>query len=278
MARQPHEEHPESGSWRDRVHEVIFEADTPTGKFFDITLLIFIFLSVVVVMLESITEIRLEYGDMLTAAEWFFTIVFSIEYILRLVSVHKPSKYAWSFFGVIDLISILPTYLSLVFAGSQFLLVFRAMRLLRIFRVFKMVRYINGSREIIQGLRRSFGKILVFFMFLIMIALIMGSIMYLVEGEERGFNSIPKSMYWAIVTMTTVGYGDITPGTPVGQLIASILMIMGYAIIAVPTGIATVEIARTTKESVTTQVCKECNREGHDANAAYCKFCGEPIT
>jgi voltage-gated potassium channel len=254
---------------------VIFEADTPAGKLFDVLLLIFIGCSVLVVLLDSVGSIHGDYGDALLLAEWIFTILFTLEYLLRIYSSHRPSRYVKSFYGIIDLLAILPTYLSLILAGSQFLLVIRILRLLRLFRVFKLVHYVSASRVLAIALRNSRHKIVVFLEVVLTLVVIMGSLMYLIEGEENGFSSIPRSIYWAVVTLTTVGYGDIAPQTVVGQFLASIVMIIGYAIIAVPTGIITMEMAKTT--STNTQVCQNCHKTDHDDDALFCKRCGEPL-
>ena len=231
-------------SWKHRLHEIVFEADTPSGKAFDITLLIAIVMSVATVMLESVAEIQTNYGPLLITLEWFFTILFTIEYIVRLASVGRPSRYAVSFFGIVDLLSILPTYLSVIFAGTQSLLIIRVFRLLRIFRVLKLRHYLTAAQVLEQALRGSRLKITVFLAAVLSLSIVAGVLMYLIEGPAAGFTSIPRGMYWAIVTMTTVGYGDIAPLTPVGQVGASCLMILGYAIIAVPTGIVSVKIAQ----------------------------------
>jgi len=257
---------------RSRLHEIIFEADTPLGKLFDITLLILIVLSVIVVLLDSVAGIHSRYGDLLLIAEWLFTILFTAEYLLRIITSTKPSNYIFSFYGIIDLLAILPTYLSLVLVGSQYLLVIRMLRLLRVFRVFKLTRYVGASKVLAVALRNSRHKIVVFLEVVLTLVVVMGSIMYMVEGPEHGFNSIPHSIYWAIVTLTTVGYGDIAPQTFFGQAIASMVMIIGYAIIAVPTGIISVEMAKATQSN--TRVCQNCNCDDHDDDAKYCKNCG----
>lgn len=260
--------------WREWLHEIIFEADTPGGKAFDVALIISILLSVAAVMLESITPVRLRHGEALSIAEWFFTILFTAEYILRLLCVGRPLKYAGSFFGIVDLLAIVPTYASLLVPGSHYLLVIRLLRILRIFRLFKLVQYLNEARLITQALRASSRKIVVFLFAVLTLVVIFGSLIYMVEGEENGFISIPRSIYWTIVTLTTVGYGDISPQTAFGQFLASIVMILGYGIIAVPTGIVTVEMAHSFKTDITTQSCQVCGAEGHDPDAVYCKFCG----
>jgi voltage-gated potassium channel len=260
--------------WRERMYEVIFEADTPAGRAFDIALLIAIGLSVAAVVLESVAEIRLRHGTALRFVEWLFTILFTLEYLVRLMSVRRPIRYATSFFGVVDLLAIVPTYLSLVVVGAQSLLVIRALRLLRIFRVLKIARHLKEMGSLLAALRATRTKISVFVMVLLTLVLIMGSAMYVVEGEASGFTSIPRGIYWAIVTVTTVGYGDIAPRTIFGQIIAATAMLLGYSLIIIPTGIFSTELARLTSKPVTTQCCPACLREGHDRDAAFCKHCG----
>jgi voltage-gated potassium channel len=263
-------------NWRDQLHEIIFEADTPAGKLFDVVLIWSIIISVVVVLLDSVASVRIKYGEWLYIFEWFFTILFTIEYILRLLSVRQPWRYAASFFGLVDLLAILPTYISLFIPGSQYLLTIRILRLLRIFRVFKLAAYLSEAQLIVAALRASRRKISVFLFAVLVIVVIIGSAMYVVEGAENGFDSIPTGMYWSIVTLTTVGYGDISPQTPLGKAIASLVMIIGYAIIAVPTGIVTAELAQVARKGhITTQSCPTCGMEGHDHDAVHCKYCGE---
>jgi voltage-gated potassium channel len=267
---------------RAKLHEVIFEADTEAGKRFDIILLIAILASVIVVILESVPAYQLKYGLYFTVVEWAFTIFFTIEYVLRLYAVYRPLKYATSFFGIIDLMSILPTYLSLIFAGTHSLMIVRGLRLLRVFRIFKLANFLVEGQVIITALKASRAKISVFVIFILIMVSIFGSIMYLVEGSQNEqFDSIPRSIYWAIVTLTTVGYGDISPITSFGQFIAAIIMISGYAIIAVPTGIVTAEVMDATnkkkKQKVTSQTCRFCSEEGHDKDAIFCKYCGEKL-
>ncbi|NJN26253.1 MAG: ion transporter [Cyclobacteriaceae bacterium] len=261
-------------SARQKFHEVIFEADTFWGKFFDVVLIISIIASVLVVMLESVSELNAIYGKYFKTIEWVFTIVFTVEYIARIISLRKPLNYVKSFYGVIDLLSILPTFLSLLFVGAHALIVMRVMRLLRIFRVLKLVRFFSEATRLFSALQSSLPKITVFLLSVICILLIVGTAMYIIEGRENGFTSIPKSIYWAIVTMTTVGYGDIAPSTVLGQTLASLIMILGYGIIAVPTGIVTSEINLNKHKEITTQACPVCSMEGHDADAAFCKYCG----
>ena len=263
--------------WRLKVHEVIFEADTPAGKWFDVLLIMAILTSVVLVLLDSVSTIQKSHGQILLAGEWFFTILFTIEYVLRLVSVGRPLAYATSFFGVVDLFAILPTYLSILIPGAQYLLVIRILRVLRIFRILKLVQYLGEARMLTQALRASSRKIIVFLFVVLTLVTIFGSLIYLIEDPKDGFTSIPKSIYWSIVTLTTVGYGDISPKTNLGQLLSSLIMITGYAIIAVPTGIVTVELAQAFKRQISTQACPECSAEGHDVDAKHCKYCGSKL-
>lgn len=261
--------------WRQRLHEIIFESDTPEGRLFDLLLLMAILVSLTVVLLESVSSIRNVYGAGLRVVEWFFTAVFTLEYILRALSMRRPRAYIMSFFGVVDLLSILPSYLSLVLPGTQSLLVIRSLRFLRIFRVLKLGSYLSEAQVLGSALRASRNKITVFLGTVTTLVFIMGSLMYVIEGEKNGFTSIPVSIYWAVVTLTTVGYGDIAPRTPLGQAIAASVMILGYAIIAVPTGIVSVELAEATKrDRLSSAVCPHCAREGHDSDAVFCKACG----
>ncbi|MEC9341047.1 MAG: ion transporter [Pseudomonadota bacterium] len=264
--------------WRDRWYVIIFEADTPMGKAFDVALIWMILLSVLAVIIDSVATLPWDLHRFLYAAEWFFTAVFTVEYAARLLTAHRPRVYARSFYGVVDLLAIVPTYLSLLVPGSQAFLVIRVLRLLRIFRVLKLVRYLDEARLLFQAMRASARKIMVFLYSVLLLVTVIGTLMYIVEGSDAGFTSIPRSMYWAIVTVTTVGYGDIAPQTVVGQMLASVAMVMGYGIIAVPTGIVTVEMAHIQRRrDITTQVCSNCNREGHDPDAEFCKFCGEDL-
>ncbi len=260
--------------WREKIHEIIFEADTPAGKAFDATLIVAITLSVIAVMLDSVETIQQGYGFWLDCVEWGFTFLFLIEYILRLISVRKPLLYAFSFLGMVDLLSILPSFLSLYYVGAETLLVIRVLRVLRVFRVFKLAEYIGEADSLMRALHSSRRKITVFLYTVFIFVVIFGSIMYLVEGSDNGFTSIPKSVYWAIITLTTVGYGDIVPQTHLGQMIASAVMIMGYAIIAVPTGIYTAELAKVYRSDVTNNACTSCGEDGHDIDASFCKYCG----
>ena len=262
--------------WREKLHEVIFEADTPEGKAFDVVLIVAITMSVIAVMLDSVAAFQHQYGFWLDLAEWSFTVIFTVEYSLRLMSVRRPLRYATSFLGIVDLISILPSYISLLYTGAETLLVIRVLRVLRIFRVFKLAEYLGEADALMQAMRSSRKKIAVFLYTVFIFVVIFGSIMYLVEGEESGFTSIPRSVYWAIITLTTVGYGDIVPQTNFGQMIASAVMIMGYAIIAVPTGIYSTELLKAYRETTNT-ACINCGEEGHDEDADFCKFCGDKL-
>lgn len=263
---------------RAKVHEVIFEADTREGKLFDVILMIAIVISVAVVMLDSIALYREQYHHIFLLMEYFFTAIFTLEYILRIYSIKKPVNYIFSFFGIIDLLSVLPTYLMVLVPGAQSLLIIRIFRLLRVFRVLKLTRYHHASYYLIRSLQVSRHKIFVFLATVFIIVVIVGAMMHLVEGPESGFVDIPTSIYWAVVTMTTVGYGDIAPVTGLGQFLASMLMIVGYAIIAVPTGIITVGMAKEQRTNFDNTICcPNCAREGHEERAAYCKFCGHKL-
>jgi voltage-gated potassium channel len=267
----------QSNTWRSKLQEVIFESNTTAGKAFDICLLISILASITVVMLDSVASLHLQYGKIFFILEWAFTILFTIEYLLRLISVKRPWLYVFGFLGLVDLLAIMPMYLSIFLAGAQSLLVLRALRLLRIFRIFKLTHFLSEMNFLGAALRSSAKKISIFMLVVIAIVVILGSIMYLVEGVENGFTNIPESIYWAIVTITTVGYGDIAPATPVGKFIASLIMLIGYGIIAVPTGILTTEIALMSRPKKGSQACPGCGREGHDDNAVFCKYCGEKL-
>ena len=266
---------PNPATLKEHLHEIIFEAETPAGKAFDVALLWLILLSVLTVTLESVSSIRAQYGLELRAIEWLFTLLFTGESVLRLYSLRRPGRYATSFFGVVDLLAVLPTYLSLVVVGTQSLLVIRALRLLRVFRVLKLAKFLGEANFLLAALRASRAKITVFLGTIVTIVLIVAAFMYLIEGEENGFTSIPTAAYWAIVTMTTVGYGDIAPQTVAGRALAAALMFLGYAIIAVPTGIVSAELAGQTKSrKVSRQACPSCSAEGHDHDASHCKYCG----
>jgi voltage-gated potassium channel len=263
--------------WRDRVHQIVFEADTPAGRAFDVALVALILLAVLCVMLETVQGIPPGLRRGLQVAEWVLTLLFTVEYALRLACVGRPLRYATSFFGLIDLLAVLPTYLSLVLPGSQSLLMIRALRLLRIFRVLKLARYLSEAAALRAALAASRAKITVFVSTVFVIVALLGTAMYLVEGPEHGFTSIPVAMYWAIVTVTTVGYGDISPKTAGGQVLASILMVVGYSLIIVPTGIVSAELSQRALRPVSSQACRECSREGHDFDARHCKYCGAAL-
>ena len=259
---------------RQELYEIIFEAETRAGKVFDLIVLYAILASVVAVMLESVSQIERNFGQYLTIIEWVFTILFTIEYIARLYVSKKPIKYALSFLGLIDLFSIVPTYLTLFVTGTHFLIVIRTVRLLRVFRILKLTRYLSEAKVLGDALRASRYKIMVFMLSVFSFQIIAGTVMYLIEGADNGFTSIPRSIYWAIVTLTTVGYGDIAPTTIIGQIFASLIMITGYSILAVPTGIVTSEITREHLKGKRFKVCENCFHDEHDKDAEHCKKCG----
>ncbi len=263
-------------AWRERLYEIIFESDTFAGQAFDIALLWAILFSVITVVLESVGSIESEYGHLLKSIEWWFSILFTFEYALRIISARKASRYIFSFLGIIDFLAIIPSYLGLFFFGIQYMVVIRTLRLLRVFRILKLARYTGEAKVLTKALTASRYKITVFLVAVLTIVIITGTFMYLIEGADNGFTSIPRSIYWAIVTLTTVGYGDIAPKTILGQTVSSILMIVGYGIIAVPTGIVTVEMAKA-KESLAQRKCAQCGKPGHDDDAGYCKFCGKSL-
>jgi len=265
-------------AWRKRMNIIIFGSDTPAGKLFDVVLLWLILLSILCVILESVPQILDEYRLWLRYAEWAFTLLFTLEYILRLVSAPRASVYAKSFFGLVDLLSIIPTFLSFYLAGVQTLLVIRAIRLLRVFRIFKLAQYLGEAEVLMSALQASRHKIMVFLGGVLSLILIVGSLMYLIEGPANGFTSIPVSIYWAVVTLTTVGYGDITPLTPLGKLMASLVMLMGYGILAVPTGIVSVEIGRASRRSLVSNQCPRCAEDRHGEDSRYCFRCGERLS
>jgi voltage-gated potassium channel len=263
--------------WKKRVHTIIFGTETFWGRTFDLILLVAILLSVIAVMLESVEEIDQKYGRFLQIFEWILTILFTIEYLLRIIVGRKPTKYMLSFFGIVDLLSILPNYISLILPGAQSLLAIRSIRLLRIFRILKLVRFVGEAQILGKALLAARHKITVFMGSVVTLVIILGTFMYLVEGGENGFTSIPKSIYWAIITLTTVGYGDIVPVTAYGQFIASAIMILGYSIIAIPTGIITAEIVSDKQRNYESRVCPVCGDSKHMSGATYCKSCGSEI-
>lgn len=259
------------------IHVIIFEANTRAGKLFDLALIITIILSVIAVMIDSIPTLHKDWDHRLHVAEWTFTIIFTIEYLLRVYCLQYPKKYIFSFYGIIDFISILPSYLMYFFPSAQVLIILRLIRVMRIFRILKLIRYVGEADLLTQALKASSRKIFIFLLGIIIFVSIFGSLMHFIEGGEHGFSSIPHSMYWAIVTLTTVGYGDVAPHSPLGKAFASIVMVMGYAVLAVPTGIVTVEFSKAFHQHKPTRSCESCGIEGHDDDAIYCKICGEKI-
>lgn len=264
--------------WRSKIFKIIYHADTPAGKWFDIMLIVFIILSVLTIILDSVGDLHLNYGELFYILEWFFTIIFTLEYILRLISVKQPLKYMYSPFGIVDILSIIPTYLSLFIVGTQSLLVIRILRILRVFRILKLVQYTDQTELLMTAIANSRHKIFVFFFFIATVLVIFGSLMYLIEGPENGFTSIPHGIYWAVVTLTTVGYGDIAPHTIMGRVVASFIMLTGFSVIAIPTGIFASEINKATKRSRKySRKCESCGLKGHTENASYCRNCGEEL-
>ena len=267
-------------NWKHQLHEIIYEADTTKGKAFDVILLVTIVASIVLVMLESVESFDFKYHNFINTSEWIITILFSIEYIARIISVKHPLKYIFSFYGIIDLLSTIPKYLSIFLIGTHSLVALRALRLMRIFRIFKLARFIGESTNFARALKASKAKIAVFLLFVIILCIVLGTVMYLIESEQdSGFTSIPRSVYWAIVTLTTVGYGDIAPITALGQFIASLIMIMGYGIIAIPTGIVSSQMTRFNRKEIATntQSCSDCLADTHNDNAEFCYNCGNKL-
>ena len=265
-------------SWRGKLHETIYESNTTAGKTFDIVLLVCIIGSIIIVTLDSVEVYRNKFGKIFYILEWIFTGLFTIEYILRLISINRPLKYVFSLLGLIDLLALIPSYLSIFLAGAQSLLVLRALRLLRVFRIFKLTHFLTEIEFLKTAIFTSLKKISIFMLVVFTMVIILGSIMYLVENGENGFNSIPDSIYWGIVTITTVGYGDISPVTPWGKFIASIMMFIGYGIIAVPTGIITTDLAIAMRNKKPgPETCPNCGKEGHDRDAKFCKYCGSAL-
>lgn len=264
--------------FRHRLHEIVFEADTWAGRAFDISLLFLIVLSVLAVILESVPSMERLYGLFFDKVEWLFTILFTMEYILRIISIRQPLRYITSFFGLVDLLAILPSYLGLFLFGAHELAAVRILRLLRIFRILKLGEYTSAATLLTYSLRESRAKITVFFVAIFTLVITLGTMMYVVEGRSNGFESIPLSIYWAVITITTVGYGDIVPSTPLGKFFATIIMLLGYVIIAVPTGIVAVSLtAASKKQEISTQACPNCGRQGHDPDAVHCKYCGAAL-
>ena len=268
-------------SLKERLGHIIFETNTPAAKTFDIALLWAILISVMLVMIESVTSIRIKYGTLLRVLEWFFTALFTLEYAMRVFVAYNRRKYIFSFFGLVDLLAVIPTYLSLFIVGSQYLIVVRALRLLRVFRVLKLVRFLGEASTLGKALKASQEKITVFIVTVLTLVTIIGSVMFLVEGPENGFTNIPISIYWAIVTLTTVGYGDIAPRTPLGQFLSAIVMILGFAIIAVPTGIVSAELNRAERQADYLArpriICHQCGQSHHLKNAVHCHGCGAEL-
>ena len=265
-------------NWRSRLHEVIYESNTTAGKVFDLSLLLLIVASILVVTLDSVEQYHNAYGKFFSTLEWIFTIVFTLEFILRLISIERPLKYVFSFAGIIDILAIIPSYLSFFYTGAQSLLVLRGLRLLRIFRIFKLTHFLTEMKFLGGAIKGSLTKISIFMLVVLALVIILGSLMYLIEKGENGFENIPESIYWAIVTITTVGYGDISPVTPLGKFFASLIMLIGYAIIAVPTGILTNEmLIAARRKQQKNEVCPGCGKDGHDDDAKYCKNCGTAI-
>ncbi len=272
-----HQVPPNQSPRKNRLYEIIFEAETRAGKLFDIALFVAIMLSVTATILNSVESIQSRYGLWLTGLNWAFTLLFTVEYALRLTCAKKPIRYARSFFGMVDLLAVLPTYLSLFIPGTRFLDVIRILRMLRIFRVLKMVQYVNDGDLLLTALISSRRKIGIFLFAVVTLVVILGSLMYVIEGIENGFTSIPVGIYWAIVTLTTVGYGDISPQTGLGQTLAACIMIIGYSIIAVPTGIISAEVGRSSVRKQYSKSCPFCHTEDHDPDAAHCKHCGRTL-
>ncbi|MCE9684873.1 ion transporter [Shewanella sp. AS16] len=273
MSKENNDDH----GLRHRLRVVIFGTDTPAGRYFDLALILCIVLSVALVFLDTIRSINQEYSQLIRGLEWVFTVIFTLEYGLRLYSSTKPLAYARSFYGVVDLLSILPSYLAIFIPGANVTLVIRVLRLFRIFRVLKLLRYLSEGNVLLKAILQSGRKVFIFFFSVSLIIMVLGAIMYVVEGPVNGFSSIPKSIYWTVVTITTVGYGDITPKTNLGQAIAAFTMLLGYSIIAIPTGILTVEISQEMNRSRDLRRCSNCLKIGHENNALYCDHCGSKL-
>jgi voltage-gated potassium channel len=264
--------------FRQKLHNIIFEADSFSGRLFDIILIITVLLSVALVMVDSMQSVHQRWGQTIDIVEWTLTILFSIEILLRAIAVKNPLAYFLSFFGMVDILAILPTYMGFFFPGLGALLSFRVLRVLRVFRVLKLAKYLKETEGLLKALKASRRRIIVFLTAVLSVVVILGSLMYIVEPQSSGFTDIPTSVYWAIVTLTTVGYGDISPGSPLGQFIASVIMILGYSLIVVPTGLVSVEMSKSTPGKNMNQACPNCGKEGHEDDAAFCKYCGEELT
>ncbi len=266
-------------AWRVKLYNIIYEADTSLGKLFDVVLLILIVFSIILVMLESVSSYNIKYHDQFYIAEWIITIFFSIEYILRIITINKPTNYIFSFYGIVDLLSTIPSYIIFFVGGSNMFLAVRALRLLRVFRILKVTRYIGESQKLLSALNNSRAKISIFLFAVLIICIITGTLMYLVEGPDNGFTNIPISIYWCIVTLTTVGFGDIHPLTPLGRFIASFIMIVGYGVIAVPTGIVGAEISKdmSKNDEKSLKLCTTCGEKDHKTASEYCHNCGNKL-
>lgn len=267
-----------SDSTQQKLHEIIFESETPAGQFFDVALIVSIILSIAVVMLESVAGIRKDYATILFYADWFFTVGFTVEYALRIYSSSRRLAYVASFYGVIDLLSFVPGYINLLVPGSRYLVAIRALRVLRVFRVLKLTQYLKEAEILFAAFKASRRKIAVFIFSVMTLVVFIGAVIYIIEGEENGFTSIPLSIYWAVVTLTTVGYGDISPQTSLGQAFSVLIMLLGYGIIAIPTGVFTVEMVNEAGKASSNRVCQNCYKEGHDSDAIYCKACGHALS
>lgn len=265
-------------TFKEKAWDIIFESDTFYGRLFDEVLLVFILLSIVVVMLESIESVRIQWGQLLTNSEWFFTIIFTIEYLIRILVSPKPKKYIFSFLGVVDFLAIIPTYISVIFPEAQPFIIIRSIRLLRIYRILKLYRFIRAGNLLILALLNSLRKIAIFMMFILVLVILLGTIMYVVEDGKNGFYSIPLSIYWAVITLTTVGYGDIVPITALGKFIATFIMLLGYSIIAIPTGIVSIEMSRSfVRKDDKNKYCKYCQEPSHAIDAHFCRVCGSRL-
>ncbi len=262
---------------KEKLFEIIFGTETRAGQYFDLALIVAILFSVVILLLDTVGPVHIRYGKSLVLLEWGFTLLFTAEFFARLYCSPNRKAYVFSFYGIVDLLAILPTYLALFVPGAQHLLIIRLLRVLRIFRVLKLLRYLADANLLLRTLRGAKRKIIIFGFSVITIVTLFGSLMYLIEGPSSGFSSLPKSIYWAIVTITTVGYGDITPQTPLGQFVAAIAMFTSYAIIAIPTGIFSAELIQETQRSRSTKRCSHCERGGHEQDALYCKHCSAKL-
>lgn len=279
MAGMPNseEKHAEWSKFREHCRRIIFDSTRFEEKLFDVVLILAILASVAVVMLESVGEIRARHGDLFYGLEWGFTILFTLEYAVRIYVSQNRIRYIFSFFGLVDLLAILPTYLDLIYPGTHYLMLIRALRVVRVFRILKLMKYVGEANYLYRALRSSGRKVVVFLVLVLTMVCVLGAVMFLIEGPEHGFTSIPKSVYWAIVTLTTVGYGDISPQTPLGQFFASLIMIIGYGMIAVPSGIVTAEVAMAQREDRSGRACSKCGESDHRGSANFCRVCGNKL-